>query len=153
MKQKHAVSAIHPPADGITARPKSRAPLPYRDWASSGDLKALAGSYARSVRAENTSPRTVTAYLESLRLFSGFLVAHQMPLLVAKIRREHVETYIGNILATQKASTAHDRYRAHHGFFKWCVIEGEASARTLTRPGRAVSPLLRIGDCIDPVTL
>ena len=104
MKQKHAVSAIHPLADGITARPKSRARLPYRDWASSGDLRTLAESYARSVRAENKSPRTVTAYLESLRLFSGFLAAHQMPLLVAKIRREHVESYIGGILETQKGN-------------------------------------------------
>ena len=136
MKQKHAVSAIHPLADGITARPKSRARLPYRDWASSGDLRTLAESYARSVRAENKSPRTVTAYLESLRLFSGFLAAHQMPLLVAKIRREHVESYIGGILETQKASTAHHRYRALHGFFKWCVIEGEAGASPMahTKP-------------------
>jgi len=136
MKKIQSALAIRPLADGMTARPKSRARLPYRDWASSGDLRTLAESYARSVRAENKSPRTVTAYLESLRLFSGFLAAHQMPLMVARIRREHVESYIGGILETQKASTAHHRYRALHGFFKWCVIEGEAGASPMahTKP-------------------
>lgn len=95
---------------------------------ASGDLKALSESYQRSLVAENKSPKTVDTYLEGLRLFSVFLAGKGMPLVVANLRREHVEAFIAELLAKWKPATAHNRYRALHGFFRWCVAEGELKA-------------------------
>jgi hypothetical protein len=67
----------------------------------------------------------VDSYLEGLRLFSVFLAQKGMPLVVASLRREHVEAFIAELLANRTPATAHNRYRALHGFFRWCVAEGE----------------------------
>jgi len=107
--------------------------LPYREWAPSGDLEALAASYARSLRAENKAPRTIASYLETLRLCSGFLFANDMPLQVADIRQKHLQSYIAHILSEQTASTAHNRYRGLKGFFNWCVREGELGSSPMTK--------------------
>ena len=107
--------------------------LPYREWAPSGDLEALAASYARSLRAENKAPRTIASYLETLRLCSGFLFANDMPLQVADIRQKHLQSYIAHILSEQTASTAHNRYRGLKGFFNWCVREGELGSSPMAK--------------------
>jgi len=48
-----------------------------------------------------------------------------MPLLVANIRREHVESFIADLLARWKPATANNRYRALQQFFRWAVEDGE----------------------------
>src|SRR5690242_19502060 len=119
-------AAARPPA--ASGGRRSRARLPHRAWVTSGDLKALSDSYQRSLLAENKSAKTVDTYMEGLRLFSVFLAEKAMPLVVAHIRREHVEAFIADLLANWKPATAHNRYRALHGFFRWCVAEGELKA-------------------------
>ncbi len=88
-------------------------------------VTTLAPSFARSLRAANKSPRTVENYGEALRLLDTYLREQEMPVAVAALRREHVESFIAHLLATYRPATAANRYRALQAFFKWCVEEGE----------------------------
>lgn len=92
-----------------------------------GDIAALIPSWERSLRAENKSPRTLETYGESARQLLRFLTEQGMPTDVAKVRREHVESWVESLLARWKAATANNRYRGAASFFGWCVEEGEIS--------------------------
>ncbi len=56
-----------------------------------------------------------------------------MPTDVASIRREHVETYIEDLLANWRPATAAVRYRSLQQFFRWLIDEGEISANPMAR--------------------
>ncbi|MCB9492587.1 MAG: phage integrase N-terminal SAM-like domain-containing protein, partial [Dehalococcoidia bacterium] len=57
-------------------------------------VAALSVSFRRTLRSENKSPRTITAYLSAVEQFARFLEGAGMPLALASIRREHVEAFI-----------------------------------------------------------
>lgn len=95
---------------------------------SVGDLAALIPSFERSLRAGNKAAKTIEVYGSATRQFDGFLRDHGMPTEVAKITREHVETYIASILERWKPATANQRFRSLQAFFKWAVEEGEVTA-------------------------
>lgn len=90
-----------------------------------GDILVNNRSFARHLKAGNLSPRTVYAYCGAVDQLAAFLGEKGMPLDVAALTREHVEAFITHLLATRKASTAHQRYRGCQAFFKWLVEEGE----------------------------
>jgi site-specific recombinase XerD len=82
----------------------------------------LARSFERYLRAGNKSPRTVETYLEALAGFSAHLAAtSKHPLDQAS--REDVETWIALLLGRWKPSTAHNRYRGLHAFYRWLEEE------------------------------
>jgi len=81
--------------------------------------------FRRHLRAENLSPRTVTTYTESAEQLARFLADQGMPLDVANIRREHVESFMAFLLDRWKATTANNRFRGLQSFFKWLLEEGE----------------------------
>jgi hypothetical protein len=56
-----------------------------------------------------------------VRLLATYCQAH-LKLLVSE--REHIQAYIADQLAGWKPTTAHNRYRGLHAFFKWEVAEG-----------------------------
>ena len=87
----------------------------------------LARSFERYLRAGNKSPRTIETYLEAVAGFSGYLAATSKRSL-DQARREDVEAWIAGLLARWKPSTAHNRYRGLHAFFKWAVAEGDLAA-------------------------
>lgn len=93
----------------------------------------LRASYLRGLQAQNKSPKTVKTYMESLDLFQRFLAAQGMPQQVASIRREHVESFINDVLAQWKPATASNRYRGLQQFFKWCSEEGEIKDSPMAR--------------------
>ena len=93
-----------------------------------GDVRTLAKSFERYLRATNRSPRTVETYLEAVEQFARFLDRQELPSLVARIRREHVEAYMTAVLARWKPSTASNRFRSLQQFFKYLVDEGELDA-------------------------
>jgi site-specific recombinase XerD len=82
----------------------------------------LARSFERYLRAGNKSPRTIETYLEAVAGFSGYLAATSKRSL-DQARREDVETWIGALLARWKPSTAHNRYRGLHAFYRWLEEE------------------------------
>ncbi len=90
-----------------------------------GDYPILALSFRRSLLAENKSANTVSAYIEAVRLLGIFLSTRGMPTNVADITREHVQTFITDLLNTKSPGTANTRYRGVQQFFKWLVNEGE----------------------------
>jgi len=105
-----------------------------------GDTTDNLLSYVRHLRAANVSPRTIQTYREAVDQLSAFLSAKGMPTDVAKIKREHVEAFIDDVLHRQhadgtpfKASTAHNRYRGCKAFFGWLVEEGEIKTSPMDR--------------------
>ena len=90
-----------------------------------GDLTVNTQSFARSLRAQNLSPRTIDSYVEAAMLLDRFLAEHGMSRDVAHIGREELEEFITHLLETRKATTASTRYRALHALFRWLEEEGE----------------------------
>jgi integrase len=82
----------------------------------------LARSFERYLRAGNKSPRTIETYLEAVVGFSGYLAATSK-LALDQARREDVEAWMGALLARWRASTAHNRYRGLHAFYRWLEEE------------------------------
>ena len=99
----------------------------------SDSYRALVQSFHRKLLAENKSPRTVQTYGEALRLFGEFLAEHGMPLTLAHIRREHVETFMTGLLERYRPATASNRYRTLNLFFAWCAAEGEIRRSPMER--------------------
>jgi site-specific recombinase XerD len=82
----------------------------------------LARSFERYLRAGNKSPRTIETYLEAVGGFAAHLATtSKRPL--DQARREDVETWIALLLGRWKPSTAHNRYRGLHAFYRWLEEE------------------------------
>ena len=92
---------------------------------ASGDLAVNVQSFGRSLKAQNLSDRTIDSYLESAVLLGRFLADKGMPQDVAKLTREHIESFITDLLERWRPATAANRYRGLQSFFKWLVEEGE----------------------------
>lgn len=90
-----------------------------------GDLGVNASSFARHLRAGNLAPRTVRTYLEGVQRLADYLAAQGMPTDIAAIRREHVESWIADLLEHGKPSSAANRFRSVQQLFKWAIDEGE----------------------------
>jgi len=90
-----------------------------------GDIHVNIASFTRSLRATNLSPRTIQSYGESTHLLARFLTEQGMPTTVVAIQREHVESFISDLLGRWKPATAHNRYRGSQAFFRWLAEEGE----------------------------
>jgi site-specific recombinase XerD len=100
---------------------------------STGDADTLITSWARHLRAANLSPRTVESYTFGARQFASFAAGKGMPTEVAAITREHIETYIEDLLEHWRPSTALTRYRDLQQFFRWLVDEGEIQSSPMER--------------------
>lgn len=92
---------------------------------AAGDVLANNESFARHLRAENLSQKTIYAYTGAVEQLARYLAGQGMPQNVADLTREHVEAFVTHLLDTRKASTAHQRYRGCQAFFKWLTTEGE----------------------------
>lgn len=90
-----------------------------------GELNRLVTSFVRHLRAESKSEQTILAYRYAADGLARFLVERGMPTRAADIRREHVESYIEDLLASRSPATANQRYRSLQQFFKWLAQEGE----------------------------
>lgn len=101
--------------------------------ATIGDISPLLESFSRHLRAKNRSPRTVQSYNETVKQFRAFLAERGMPLVVASIRREHVESWIESLLERFKPATAAVRFRSLQQFFRWLLAEGEIERDPMER--------------------
>ncbi len=105
--------------------------------ASVGDLATLIPSFERSLRAANKSAKTVQVYGEAANQLLAFLREMGMPTEVARIGREHVESFIERLVATKAPATANNRYRALTALFNFLVDFGEITdspMRTMKPP-------------------
>ncbi len=90
-------------------------------------------AFLRSLRAEGKSPRTVEAYREAGAQFAAFLERSGMPTDVPAIRREHVESFVIDLLGRFAPATANNRYRGLQAFFGWCLEEEIVAASPMAR--------------------
>jgi len=90
-------------------------------------------SFHRGLRAQNKSARTVQGYCEAVSQLGRFLQSKGMPTTLAGIRREHVESYIEDLLGRFKPATANNRYRALSSYFHWAVDEGEVKTSPMEK--------------------
>ncbi len=90
-----------------------------------GDITVNIASFARHLRAENLSPKTIYAYCGAVEQLATFLQTTGMPLTVAHITREHIEAFLIHLLETRMPATAHQRFRGLQAFFKWLALEHE----------------------------
>ena len=123
-------------------------PASATEDSTAGGIAALLPSWRRSLAARRVSPRTIATYRTSAEQLAAYLAAKGMPATLASVRREHVEAFIADLLATKAPATAHNRFRGCQAFFAWCVEEGEIreSPMARMRPPRlqeAPPPVLR----------
>jgi site-specific recombinase XerC len=107
---------------------------------SPDSLAAMRPSWERSLLSENKSPRTVKTYLAALDELNRFLTTMGMPLLVANIRREHLEAFMADLVGRVRPATASIRYRSLQQFFKWCVSEDEIAGSPMERMRAPIVP-------------
>ena len=89
------------------------------------DIAVNLASFRRHIAAENLSEATVYAYCGAVEQFTAFLREKGMPTDVTCITREHVESFITDLLKRRKATPANQRYRGMARFFSWLLEEGE----------------------------
>jgi integrase/recombinase XerC len=92
----------------------------------SGDLDLVRQAFVRHLRAENKSPKTVRSYEQTARLFTDWLRARPFDGAAPRVenldevRRSHVETWFGELFASDhKPSTVLTRYAGLQAFAKW----------------------------------
>jgi site-specific recombinase XerD len=100
---------------------------------TAGDLADNRDRFRRSLRAENASPNTITAYTGAVDRLADYLTDKGMPTDVAAIRRDHVEAFIEDALDRFKPATANHRFRGCQRFFNYLVAEGELTASPMAR--------------------
>src|SRR4051812_21762371 len=96
-----------------------------RAHAEADTLSVMIDLYKLALAAQNKSARTIETYTETLYKFNAFLIEKGMPRNLVAVRREHVESWIAELLSKWKPATASLRYRALNTFFKFCIEEGE----------------------------
>jgi site-specific recombinase XerD len=79
----------------------------------------LLRSFARSLRARNRSPKTISSYLEAVRLLS----AHAKGRDLISLRRSDIEAFLADQLAHHRPTTAAVRFRSLQQFYRWGVEE------------------------------
>src|SRR4051812_6911366 len=90
-----------------------------------GSLSILLPQWRRHLRARNLSPGTIDSYLTVGRGLLAYLDNHGMPTNVDAIRREHVESFLGDLADRVKAPTVAKNYRSLQQLWKWLLSEGE----------------------------
>lgn len=106
----------------------------------------LGESFRDSLRAQNRSPSTIKTYLEAINGLHSFLDSNGMPTNTGDVRREHVETYIADLLEKWSPGTASVRFRALKVFWRWCDEEGEAKPNPMARmqPPKVPEPIVPV---------
>jgi site-specific recombinase XerD len=90
-------------------------------------------SFERHLRARNLSANTLSTYLGSARNLADFLEAKGMPQDIGAIRREHIESWITDLLAHGKASTARSRFLGAQALFRFLMEDDELTASPLAK--------------------
>lgn len=107
------------------------------DLVTPGSLGDELAAFDRTLRTQNASENTRRVYGTAVRDFGRWLMSEGRPTDVEAIGREHVEAWIGVLLDTRKATTAHNRWRALQRFFNWYATKVEdfkSPMRTLKPP-------------------
>lgn len=100
---------------------------------SPGQIAPLVASWKRSLAARRVSPATIATYSSAALLLADYLAAQGMPTEVSAIRREHVESFVTDLLNRRAPATAHNRFRGVQALFAWLLEEGEVKVSPMAR--------------------
>lgn len=121
--------------------------MPRRTATQVNDLAFNADAFSRHLEAEGKSPNTIAAYTKATAALARYLEAQGMPLAVASIRREHIESFLISLRKAGNApATINQRFRSLQQFWKYLEAEGEVKATPL----RNISPP-RVPDNPPPI--
>ena len=91
-------------------------------------------AFERAMRAEGKSPKTVATYGDTKRAYLAWAGPRGVPTEPIAIRREHVETYIAELIEKHAAeNTVLHRFRVLSRFFSWLVAEDAISVSPLEK--------------------
>jgi site-specific recombinase XerD len=117
----------------VFSRVQTHPVTPAQDSTSPAEIASLLASWRLSLAARRVSPATIATYSSAVLLLRDYLAERNLPTAVDRIRREHVEAFITDLLARRAPSTAHNRHRGCAAFFAWLVAEGELTASPMAR--------------------
>jgi site-specific recombinase XerD len=107
-----------------TGHPYTPIPAAFVDAVGTTIMDELA-AYTVHLRAENKSPATVSLWTGAARQLAAYLADHGMPTDPRAVRREHLESWLADLLAAgAKPSTVNNRYRSVQPLFRWLAEEG-----------------------------
>jgi site-specific recombinase XerD len=94
------------------------------------------------MRAENIAPNTIRDRGHGLAGFQRFLLTRGRMPRPGAVRREQVQAYMAHLLASGPVSTANNRFRSLHRWFRWLEEEKEleADANPMARMTAPVVP-------------
>ena len=92
----------------------------------------LLRSFARSLRARNRSPKTISSYLEAVRLLSEHAKGRDL----ISLRRGDIQAFLADQLDHHRPTTAAVRFRSLQQLYRWAMEEEliEVSPMTGLRP-------------------
>lgn len=97
------------------------------------DLRDLAGSFARYLRAERKSTATVRLYGQSVEFYARWLEAQGKPPTLDHLTRREIVDWLAELNEDREASTVRTRYRGLFRFCGWLVAEDEIDANPMAR--------------------
>jgi len=97
------------------------------------NIRGAIDSFERHLRARHLSAKTIETYIESSRQLAAFLEAKGMPTDIGAIRREHVESFITDLLERFKPATASNRFIGVQQFFKFLTEEDELTTSPMAK--------------------
>ena len=112
-------------------------------------LQDLHRSFARHLRAEGCSDRTVVIYGQAITYFGRWLVAEGRKETVDELNRAAIREWLAQLADDHEASTVKTRYRGLFRFCGWLVDEDEIPAnpmKTLSPPQPKNKPVPIISD-------
>jgi site-specific recombinase XerD len=101
-------------------------------------------SFARHLRAEGASARTVTIYGQAVRFFSAWLESNGREPVLEELTRAAIREWLAQLADVNEPSTVKTRYRGLFRFCGWCVDEEEIPEhpmRTLSPPQPKAKPV------------
>lgn len=114
-----------------------------------GRLEDLHRSFARHLRAEGKSERTIVIYGQSVRFFSAWLETQGRPAVLDELTRSAVREWLAQLADTNEPTTVKTRYRGLFRFCGWLVDEEELEAnpmKTLSPPEPTSKPVPVLSD-------
>ena len=93
----------------------------------------LLRSFLLSLEASNRSPNTRKVYAWAIRGLIAYAAEQNMPADVTALTREHIESYMANVLAHRKPATAGAAYQGLRQFYGWLESEGKVTSSPMAR--------------------
>jgi site-specific recombinase XerD len=96
-------------------------------------LQDLHRSFARHLRAEGRSERTIAIYGQAVRFFANWLAAQGREPVVEELNRAAIREWLAELADTKEAGTVKMRYRGLFRFAGWLLDEGELDAHPMAK--------------------